>query len=118
MQAPQLLRHTLQQIHCLRQLFRSLRRIGDRLGPALGALVDEGLASELRGTDGVWALGLGDGVAPAAVRDHMLAAGVIPRPIPAATVAFCPPLVIGDDDLDLIVDATRKALADLAEAQA
>ena len=93
-------------------------RIGDRLGPALGALVDEGLASELRGTDGVWALGLGDGVAPAAVRDHMLAAGVIPRPIPAATVAFCPPLVIGDDDLDLIVDATRKALADLAEAQA
>ena len=93
-------------------------RIGDRLGPALGALVDEGLASELRGTDGVWALGLGDGVTPAAVRDHMLAAGVIPRPIPAATVAFCPPLVIGDDDLDLIVDATRKALADLAEAQA
>ncbi len=93
-------------------------RIGDRLGPALGALVDEGLASELRGTDGVWALGLGDGVAPAAVRDHMLAAGVIPRPIPASTVAFCPPLVIGDDDLDLIVDTTRKALADLAEAQA
>ena len=93
-------------------------RIGDRLGPALGALVDEGLACELRGTDGVWALGLGDGVTPAAVRDHMLAAGVIPRPIPASTVAFCPPLVIGDDDLDLIVDATRKALADLAEAQA
>ena len=93
-------------------------RIGDRLGPALGALVDEGLASELRGTDGVWALGLNEGVAPAAVRDHMLANGVIPRPIPAATVAFCPPLVIGDDDLDLIVDTTRRALVALAETQA
>ena len=93
-------------------------RIGDRLGPALGALVDEGLASELRGTDGVWALGLNEGVAPAVVRDHMLANGVIPRPIPAATVAFCPPLVIGDDDLDLIVDTTRRALVALAETRA
>jgi putrescine aminotransferase len=48
----------------------------------------------------------------------MLANGVIPRPIPTSTVAFCPPLVIGDDDLDLIVAATRSALAELAGTQA
>ncbi len=91
--------------------------IGERLGPALKQLVDEGLATELRGSDAIWALGLNEGVAPAAVRDRMLANGVIPRPIPASTVAFCPPLVIGDDDLDLIVAATRSALTELAETQ-
>ncbi len=92
--------------------------IGERLGPALKQLVDEGLATELRGSEAIWALGLNEGVAPAAVRDHMLANGVIPRPIPTSTVAFCPPLVIGDDDLDLIVAATRSALAELAGTQA
>ncbi len=45
-----------------------------------------------------------------AVRDVMLRHGVIARPIGAAAVAFCPPLVIEDADLDLCVDALADAL--------
>ena len=45
-----------------------------------------------------------------AVRDVMLRHGVIARPIGAATLAFCPPLVIDDVDVDLCVDALADAL--------
>ena len=39
-----------------------------------------------------------------AIRDRMLAAGVITRAIGADTLTFCPPLVITDDQIDRIVD--------------
>jgi putrescine aminotransferase len=84
--------------------------IGARLQPGLQALVDEGLAAEVRGTDAIWGLGMLEGTSAMDVRDEMLARGVIPRPIATHTVAFCPPLVIGDDDLDLVLAATRNAL--------
>ncbi|MEZ5383588.1 MAG: aminotransferase class III-fold pyridoxal phosphate-dependent enzyme [Microthrixaceae bacterium] len=84
--------------------------MGERLAPALGAMVGEGLAAEVRGTDAIWALRLNEGVVPTDVRNHMLANGVIPRPIGQSTLAFCPPLTIGDDDLGLIIEATRLAL--------
>ena len=77
-------------------------RIGERLGPALAALVDDGLAESVRGVGALWALELGEDAIP--VRDRLLAAGVVVRPIGEA-LALCPPLVIPDDDLDLIVDA-------------
>jgi adenosylmethionine-8-amino-7-oxononanoate aminotransferase len=51
-----------------------------------------------------------EGVDAVAVRDVMLRHGVIARPIGAGAVAFCPPLVIGDDDLDLCVDALAESL--------
>ncbi len=46
------------------------------------------------------------------MRQGLLDRGVIARPIGAAAIAFCPPLVIDDDDLDLCVSATAEALRD------
>jgi putrescine aminotransferase len=36
--------------------------------------------------------------------------GVIARPLGTAAIAFCPPLVIDEDDLDLCVEATGASL--------
>ena len=40
-----------------------------------------------------------------------LALGVVVRPIAPSTLAICPPLVIGDDELDEVPAALRSALA-------
>jgi len=77
-------------------------RIGERLGTALQALVDDGLAEACRGIGAIWAVDLGEDAVPA--RDRLLRAGVVVRPIGQA-LAICPPLSIPDDDLDAIVDA-------------
>ncbi len=84
--------------------------IGERLEAGLAALVADGLAAELRGTRAIWGLGMLEGVSALDVRDEMLTRGVIPRPLGPQTLAFCPPLVIGDDDLERIVEATGDAL--------
>jgi adenosylmethionine-8-amino-7-oxononanoate aminotransferase len=84
--------------------------IGDRLGPALHGMVEDGLAAGVRGTDGIWALALHPEDSALVVRDEMLELGVIPRPIATHSIAFCPPLVVTDDQLDRVVDATRTAL--------
>lgn len=78
------------------------RHIGGRLGAALHALVDDGLVEGCRGLGAIWAVELGEEAAP--VRDRLLAAGVVVRPIGQA-LAICPPLMIPDEDLDAIVDA-------------
>lgn len=83
-------------------LVERARRIGDRLGPALRALADDGLVDEVRGIGALWAVELGEDAVP--VRDRLLAAGVVVRPIGQA-LALCPPLMIPDEDLDAIVDA-------------
>ncbi|MCW0208432.1 MAG: hypothetical protein OJK14_15135, partial [Achromobacter sp.] len=44
------------------------------------------------------------------VRDAMLAAGVMAGPIGASVVAFCPPLVISDAQLDRCVEALADAV--------
>ena len=51
-----------------------------------------------------------DGVDAVAVRDAMVERGVIPRPIGAHTLAFCPPLTIGATDLDQVIEITGEAL--------
>ncbi|MCW2498925.1 MAG: Acetylornithine transaminase [Frankiales bacterium] len=81
--------------------------IGRRLEPQLRALLDDGLVTDVRGVGALWAVSVPD---PVAVRDRMLDDGVILRPIAPATLAICPPLVIGDDDLDAIAAALRRAL--------
>jgi adenosylmethionine-8-amino-7-oxononanoate aminotransferase len=85
--------------------------IGARLEPALQALQTKGLIADVRGIGALWAVGLPDGVDPVAVRDRMLAEGVILRPMAPSTLAICPPLVIEDDDLDAIPDALCAALS-------
>jgi adenosylmethionine-8-amino-7-oxononanoate aminotransferase len=80
--------------------------IGEFLGPALAALP----GVSVRGVGAIWAVGLPEGVDPAAVRDRVLDLGVILRPIAPSTLAMCPPLVIGDDDLAAIPAALAQAL--------
>ena len=92
-------------------LFDRAPVIAERLGGGLRALVAEGAIAEARGVGGIWAAVLHDGAAAPAVRDAMLAAGVIPRPIGASVVAFCPPLVITDAQLDACVQALADAVA-------
>ncbi len=83
-------------------LVERARRIGDRVGPALASMVDDGLVEASRGVGAIWAVDLGEDAIP--VRDRLLAAGVVVRPI-GQTLAMCPPLSIPDEDLDAIVDA-------------
>jgi len=76
--------------------------VGARLGSALGALAEDGLVDACRGIGGLWAVDLGEDAVP--VRDRLLDAGVVVRPI-GQSLAMCPPLSIPDEDLDAIVDA-------------
>ncbi|MHB1740882.1 MAG: aminotransferase family protein [Actinomycetes bacterium] len=85
--------------------------VGRRLSDGLRELMTEGLLAEVRGDGAVWAAGLPPGVDPAVVRDRMLEHGVIIRPIAPSTVAYCPPLVITDSQIDRVVAATREALS-------
>lgn len=84
--------------------------IGDRLGPALTGLLDDGLLADVRGVGGVWGVSLPAGSDPVAVRDRVLDLGVVIRPIAPTTLAICPPLVVSDDELDEVVGALRTAL--------
>ena len=86
------------------------RPIGERLSDGLRGLEKDGLLAGVRGDGGVWAAVLPEGVAATPVRDRMLDHGVIARPIGADVIAFCPPLVIDDDDIDRCVDALDAAL--------
>ncbi|MGI9576881.1 MAG: aspartate aminotransferase family protein [Microthrixaceae bacterium] len=88
------------------------RHIGSRLGAGLSALATDGLAAEVRGEGGIWAVDApGDFPGGAvAVAQTMLRAGVIARPIADATVACCPPLVVTDPEIDRLVDAYAAAL--------
>lgn len=86
-------------------------KVGERLATGLRSLAGDGLIAEVRGDGAVWAVGLhGHGPLAPQVRDHMLANGVIPRPIGDATLAFCPPLVISDEDIDRCVETLEAAL--------
>ena len=92
--------------------------IAERLGGGLRRLRADGRLADVRGEGAIWAAELTPGTDAVAVRDVMLRHGVIARPIGATAIAFCPPLVIGDDDLDLCVQALGQALHDVAAARA
>jgi adenosylmethionine-8-amino-7-oxononanoate aminotransferase len=90
-------------------LERSLR-MGKRLEDGLRSLAGEGLLAGVRGDGGLWAAELLPGRDAVAVRDAMLERGVIVRAVNAATVAFCPPLMIGDAEIDRCAQALRDVL--------
>ncbi len=79
--------------------------VGKRLGDGLQALAADGTIDHARGEGAVWAAGLRPDQDAVAIRDRMLAAGVITRAIGTDTLTFCPPLVITDEQVDRIVDA-------------
>jgi adenosylmethionine-8-amino-7-oxononanoate aminotransferase len=84
--------------------------IGARLSAGLRDLVDGDAVLEVRGDGAVWAIELGPGRAANDVREELLARGVIARPIGASTVAYCPPLVATDADIDECLEATAAAV--------
>jgi len=81
--------------------------VGKRLEEGLRGLVRDGVLAEARGDGALWAAGLLPGRDPVAVRDAMLGRGVITRAVDATSVAFCPPLVIADAEIDRCVEALR-----------
>ncbi len=86
--------------------------VGQRLSSGLHALRDDGLFDEVRGVGAIWAAQIvGDDITTRgiAIRDRMLELGVICRAINGA-VAFCPPLIIEDVDVDTIVDVCAQAV--------
>jgi len=85
-------------------------KIGQRLGDGLRQLVDRGAIEGLRGDGGMWAAQLPGGADPSAIRDRMVDNGVIARPLGADSIAFCPPLVISDDEIDQSVAALLAAV--------
>lgn len=92
-------------------LVERAKHVGARLSAGLHVLLAAGKVTEVRGDGAVWAVSIPAGMNPVAVRNTMLHVhGAIGRPIPASTIAFCPPLVIEDDDIDLLVHALEAGI--------
>jgi adenosylmethionine-8-amino-7-oxononanoate aminotransferase len=83
--------------------------IGRRLADGLESLAADDVIDHVRGTGAVWAAGLRPDQDAVAIRDAMLAAGVVTRAIGTDTCTFCPPLVITDEQIDRIVDTLAAA---------
>lgn len=96
-------------------LIERANHVGERLRAGLSSLVDGDAVRETRGDGAVWALGLGPGMEAVAVREALLEQGVIARPIGTSTLAYCPPLVISDQEIDRCVEASSDALAVVAK---
>jgi adenosylmethionine-8-amino-7-oxononanoate aminotransferase len=88
--------------------------VGDRLRGALEAVVDGEHVTSVRGDGAMWAAGLGSHVNAVEVRDEMLFREVIARPIGMDSMAFCPPYVMTDADIDQCASAFAEAVAVVA----
>ena len=84
--------------------------MGARLEAGLRSLVDDGMLASIRGDTAVWAATLPSGLDPTTVRNAMLERGAIARPLPPDTLAFCPPLVTTDEQIDHLVDALATSI--------
>ena len=89
-------------------------RLPDRADP-IGKLLGDGLRAvaaasndrivDVRGVGALWGVELAAGLDATTVRDGMLDRGVIPRNLGTSVIAFCPPLVIADAEVDRCVEA-------------
>lgn len=87
--------------------------IAATLSPELDELLADGLIAEVRGLSGIWAVEMIDGISNVEVRNAMLEAGVIVRPIGSGAIALCPPLVIKEEELTEVASALRLAIEGL-----
>ncbi len=95
-------------------LVERAKHIGKRISQGLDALKSDGLLSEVRGVGAIWA-GQIEGATieqGLAVRDKMTEKGVICRAINGA-LAFCPPLIIEDQDIDHMIDIAEQAINEI-----
>ncbi len=81
--------------------------IGDRMEEGFLALQGDGMIDSYRGLGGIWACDLGRDATEA--KEAFLKRGVITRSIGNA-LAFCPPLIITDDEIGLLFDRLDDAL--------
>lgn len=84
-------------------LLERARQIGQRIESGLAALSLDGTIQGYRGAGAIWAGMLPDALDATVVRDTMIPQGVIARSIPGV-IAFCPPLVITDTQIDTMLD--------------
>ncbi|MDE0133752.1 MAG: aminotransferase class III-fold pyridoxal phosphate-dependent enzyme [Acidimicrobiaceae bacterium] len=81
--------------------------IGDRMEEGFLALQGDGMIDSYRGLGGIWACDLGRDATEA--KEAFLKRGVITRSIGNA-LAFCPPLIITDDEIGQLFDRLDDAL--------
>ena len=88
---------------------------GRRLRAGLEGLLGRPGVAEVRGEGLMQAIGLEPPVAAAAMSEALLARGVIGRALPYAnSLAFSPPLIISDEEVDELVAASAAVLDELA----
>ena len=85
------------------QLVQRAQHVGQRIEAGLAALSLDGTLTGYRGAGAIWAGKLPDSLDATVVRDAMIKKGVIARSIPGV-IAFCPPLVITDAQVDTMLD--------------
>jgi putrescine---pyruvate transaminase len=83
--------------------------LGTLFHAGLSAMAADGAIESYRGVGGVWAAELGRDAIP--VRGSLLAKGVVVRPIGTA-LAMCPPLVITDNEVAMMLDAIAEAVVE------
>ena len=90
-------------------------RAGRRLRAGLDTLAGRPGVLEIRGEGLMQAIGLEAPLAAPSFAEALLARGVVARAIPYAnTVAFSPPLIIADEEIDELVEVAGAVLADVA----
>ena len=89
--------------------------IGTRLADGLREVAEStnGRIADVRGVGALWAVQLADGFDATDVRNRMLDLGVIPRNLGTSVVAFCPPLVITDEQIDRCIEAVEEVVGTL-----
>lgn len=93
------------------QLLQRATHVGSLIENGLAALTSDGTLTGYRGAGAIWAGKLPDGMDATAVRDKMISRGVIARAIPGV-IAFCPPLVITDDQVSTVLDVFASVVLD------
>jgi adenosylmethionine-8-amino-7-oxononanoate aminotransferase len=91
------------------QLVQRAQHVGQRIEAGLAALSLDGTLTGYRGAGAIWAGKLPDSLDATVVRDAMITKGVIARSIPGV-IAFCPPLVITDAQVDTMLDVFASAV--------
>ncbi len=86
--------------------------IAARLGAGLSSLAADGVLGEARGVAGIWAAVLAEGTTAPEVRQGLFDRGIIARPLGSDVIAFCPPLVIDDADLDHCLAALEESVVE------
>ncbi len=96
------------------ELISRANNIGERISSGLEALKSDGLLTEVRGVGAIWAGQITGATTEQGlqVRDRMTELGVICRAINGA-LAFCPPLIIENNDIDLMVDTASNAINEI-----